>query len=89
MNVSLDQAIDMYARALRGRSGHRGVQIARERAQRCADAGDLDGHSVWRRVAVVVEAFLSDETSVGSLRPNTSIQRLKRFATARDAAPRE
>jgi len=60
MRVSLDQAIEIHAKVLRYRFGKRAPSLARERAHHCLASGDHDGHSVWRRVAVVAEALLLD-----------------------------
>jgi hypothetical protein len=53
MNVSLDQAIEIHARALKYRFGKRAVLMARERAEHCAAGDDDEGHAVWQRVAAV------------------------------------
>ena len=64
MNVSLDQAIEIHAKALKHRFGKRAPLLAEERAHHCAAQGDDEGYAVWRRVARVTE-ILPD---VGSLR---------------------
>ena len=61
MNVSLNQAIVMHAKALKHRAGGAAPQIARERAERCAHSGDADGRAVWLRVAASAEALLRFE----------------------------
>jgi hypothetical protein len=53
MNVSLDQAIEIHARALKHRFGKRARLLAQEKAQHCASQGDDEGHDVWQRVAAV------------------------------------
>jgi hypothetical protein len=53
MNVSLDQAIEIHARALKYRFGNRAALMARERAQHCAARDDDEGRAVWQRVADV------------------------------------
>jgi hypothetical protein len=53
MNVSLDQAIEIHAKALKHRFGKRAALLAQERAQHCAARGDDEGHDVWQRVAAV------------------------------------
>ena len=53
MNVSLDQAIEIHARALKHRFGHRAALLAKEKAHHCAARGDDEGRAVWQRVAAV------------------------------------
>jgi hypothetical protein len=53
MNVSLTQAIEIHARALKHRFGNRAAMLAEEKAHHCAAQGDDEGHAVWLRVAVV------------------------------------
>ena len=53
MNVSLDQAIEIHAKALKHRFGNRATLLAEERARDCATQGDDEGCAVWLRVAAV------------------------------------
>ena len=53
MNVSLDQAIEIHARALKHRFGDRAALLAEERAHDCAAQGDVEGRAVWLRVAAL------------------------------------
>ena len=53
MNVSLTQAIEIHARALKYRFGDRAALLAEEKAHHCAARGDDEGHAVWLRVAAV------------------------------------
>ena len=53
MNVSLDQAIEIHAKALKYRFGNRAPLLAEERARHCASRGDDEGSAVWLRVAGV------------------------------------
>jgi hypothetical protein len=53
MNVSLDQAIEIHAAALRYWFGARASLVAKEKAHHCAARGDDDGRAVWQRVAAV------------------------------------
>ncbi len=53
MNVSLDQAIEIHARALKHRFGNRAALVAEEKAHHCAARGDDEGDVVWQRVAAV------------------------------------
>ena len=55
MNVSLTQAIEIHARALKYRFGDRAALLAEEKAHHCAAQGDDEGSAVWRRVASVAE----------------------------------
>jgi hypothetical protein len=47
MNVSLDQAIEIHAKALKHRFGNRATLLAEERARHCATQGDDEGCTVW------------------------------------------
>jgi hypothetical protein len=51
MNVSLAEAIEIHARALKYRFGDRAALLAEEKAHHCAARGDDDGRAVWLRVA--------------------------------------
>ena len=62
MNVSLDQAIEIHARALRYRFGNRAALVAEEKSHHCAARGDNEGRAVWQRVAAVAGTLL-DPTS--------------------------
>ncbi len=53
MNVTLDQAIEIHARALKHRFGGRAALLAEERAHDCAADGDEEGRVVWLQVAAV------------------------------------
>ena len=63
MNVSLDQAIEIHARALRYRFGKRAALEAEEKAYHCAARGDDDGRAVWQRVAAVAETLPEPEST--------------------------
>jgi hypothetical protein len=63
MNVSLSQAVEIHAKVLKRRTGYRAPALARERASRCATAGDADGNSVWLEVASIVDRLLMLEFS--------------------------
>ena len=64
MNVSLDQAIEIHARALKHRFGNRAALVAEEKADHCAARGDDDGGAVWQRVAAVAAMLREESTSV-------------------------
>jgi hypothetical protein len=71
MNLSLDQAIEIHARALKYRFGHRASVLAKEKAHHCAARGDDEGRAVWQRVAAVVGMLpeaRSQNTSVDETR---------------------
>ena len=59
MNVSLDQAIEIHARALRRRNGRQAPHQAREKARRCMETGDAEGQDVWLRVAKTADDLLA------------------------------
>ena len=65
MNVSLDQAIEIHAKVLEHRTGYRAPGMAREKAHRCAVAGDHEGHVVWSRVAATADGLLTAEGTRG------------------------
>ncbi|MEY3553525.1 MAG: hypothetical protein RL735_1873 [Pseudomonadota bacterium] len=54
MDVTIDQAIEIHARALTYRHGGSAESQARERAQACQSCGDNEGHQVWEKVAETV-----------------------------------
>jgi hypothetical protein len=51
-----DEAVDMFARYLAARHGSTAAQYARETADKLLAKGDFAGHSIWTRVADVVES---------------------------------
>jgi hypothetical protein len=55
VNVSLTEAIEIHAKALKHRFGKRAALLAEEKADHCAAEGDDEGYAVWRRVASVTE----------------------------------
>ena len=63
--MSLDQAIEIHAKALKHRFGKRAPLLAGEKADHCAARGDDEGYAVWLRVASVAEML----PEVRSLRP--------------------
>jgi hypothetical protein len=46
MNVSLTQAIEIHAKALKQRFGKRAALLAEEKADHCAAQGDNEGYAV-------------------------------------------
>ena len=57
MNVSLNQAIEIHAKALKRRFDKQAALLAEEKADHCAAQGDDDGYTVWRQVAAVAETL--------------------------------
>jgi hypothetical protein len=55
LNVTLHQAIEIHAKALRHRFGDRPSALAHEQAKACSTQGDHEGHAVWLRVAAVAK----------------------------------
>ena len=60
MEISLDQAIEIYARAMKRWSGRHAPRKAREKAEQLARAGDHEGHLVWIKVGEVAEALIRE-----------------------------
>jgi hypothetical protein len=58
MNVSLEQAIEIHARALVGRVSDRAPLTARQYADAKRNCGDFEGYEVWLRVALAAEQLL-------------------------------
>jgi hypothetical protein len=58
MNVSLEQAIEIYAEVLKRRHKHQAPRIAREHAMTLKYWKDHEGHDVWLRVAEAAERLL-------------------------------
>lgn len=57
MNVSLDEAITIYAKACRAWYGpEKAVNVARQRVEQLRSRGDSDGVTVWEKVAAEVGA---------------------------------
>lgn len=55
MNITIDQAIEIYARGFRCRMGHEASRSARVEAERLKDAGDDEGFAAWCKVAILIE----------------------------------
>jgi hypothetical protein len=67
MNVSLDQAIEIHAKALRHRFGPQAPVLAKEKAGNCSASGDHKGENVWLRVAALAEALRQTSTAAAAL----------------------
>ncbi len=57
MPITLDQAIEIHAKALRYRHGAKAPRMAREKADQLATIGDREGFTVWLKVAELTEAL--------------------------------
>jgi hypothetical protein len=55
MWISMDDAIQIYARFWWARHGTKGVRPVRDKAQYLQAIGDAEGHRVWSRVAAEIE----------------------------------
>lgn len=55
MNITIDQAIEIYARGFRFRKGHEASRSAHLEAERLKGVGDIQGCDVWRKVAARIE----------------------------------
>ena len=54
MNISLEQAIEIHAKALRVSHGRKAEHYARDRASACKHHDDPEGDHVWNKVADIV-----------------------------------
>jgi hypothetical protein len=73
MEISLEQAIGIHARALKGRAGKDSPRLARRRASDLRDMGDHEGFRVWMLVgdhaARLLAAQAGAEQSVQEVEP--------------------
>jgi len=60
MNISLDQAIEIYARVLMRRLNNKAPFCARRQAVALRQLGDDKGHAVWLSVAKTAERLLME-----------------------------
>jgi hypothetical protein len=60
MQISLEEAVEIHARALTRRLSKEAPVNARERATELQRVGDREGHGVWMRVAESAERLLSE-----------------------------
>jgi hypothetical protein len=60
MDISLEQAVEIHARALTHRLAREAPEKARERARALGHVGDSEGHGVWMQVADAAERLLDD-----------------------------
>ena len=54
MNITLEEAIEIHAKALRVSHGRKAEKYARERAASCRRQDDHEGDHVWNKVADIV-----------------------------------
>jgi len=55
VSATREQSVEMYARFMMARQGHKASKAAREKAEFLARQGDLDGHKIWNEVADAVD----------------------------------
>ncbi len=60
MQISLEEAIEIHARALTHRLGEKAPFDARQRAVDLKQAGDHEGHVIWLSVAEAAEQLLRE-----------------------------
>jgi hypothetical protein len=61
MEISLQQAIEIHAKALKKRHKHHAPHQARQYAHKLKHVNDHEGSDVWIRVAEVAEHLLRNE----------------------------
>jgi len=61
VNISLEQAIHIHARALKSRAGERAPALAGDRAKLLKATGDEEGFRVWSRVESVARQLIGAE----------------------------
>ncbi|HMK91209.1 MAG TPA: hypothetical protein VK446_16455 [Methylocystis sp.] len=61
MNVSLEQAIGIHARALKSRAGKKSPMLAKMRAHDLKAKGDIEGYRVWMLVCEQAERLVAAE----------------------------
>ncbi len=54
MNITLDEAVEIYAKVLRHRYGPKAENYARERAASFKQRDDREGDQIWSQVADLV-----------------------------------
>jgi hypothetical protein len=55
MWISSDQAVEMFARYCRARFGKTASKTVRAKAHALHKRGDIEGHTVWSKVAEEIE----------------------------------
>lgn len=69
MHVSLEQAIEIHARALVHRQKQNAVHSARDLAKTLERLGDSEGYEVWLKVASAAADILAVATKADSVEP--------------------
>jgi hypothetical protein len=67
VNISLEEAIHIHARALKSRKGGKAPEMAAERAQQFKDTGDVEGFDVWMRVEAETRQLLCMENAAATM----------------------
>ena len=62
MWITLDEAIEMYARYCNARFGAAATEKVKATARNLREKGDLDGHRIWNQVADRIEKSRSART---------------------------
>ena len=55
MQITPDEAVEMFARYCRARFGETATQKVRAKAKALHERGDTEGHAVWNKVADEIE----------------------------------
>jgi len=63
MDVSLDEAIGIHARALKSRAGKRSRLVARLRAHDLMAKGDAEGFRIWMQVGEQAARLLAAQAA--------------------------
>ena len=63
MSLSLRDAIEIHARALKKRAGRQAPNLARRRALDLREVGDSDGYEVWLMVETEILGLLASDDS--------------------------
>ena len=62
MNITLDEAIKMYARVCQARYGENASAKVKATARQLEKKGDLEGHRVWNQVARELDNALAKDS---------------------------
>jgi hypothetical protein len=62
MQISIEQAIEIFAKSLRRSHGRQAQNYARERAASCQRQEDYEGSDVWSQVAETVVKLEQHQT---------------------------
>ena len=64
---TLDEAVEMYARFLISRHGRAAARYARKTAEKLRSREDLQGYTMWSRVADAVDRMATKRADVESV----------------------